>query len=123
MFKSIDNGVTWTQLVDASGTLATGTIRAIVISDTGTLYAGADNAVDSPIGVFQSDNDGVSWSPIGTQALGLSNRRVQSLLVDGTILYAGTREEPGVPGGVFKWNGVTWTPVDPTGFVSPNCGS
>jgi Abnormal spindle-like microcephaly-assoc'd, ASPM-SPD-2-Hydin len=112
VFKSINNGATWTKLVDASGTLATRTIRAIVISATGTLYAGADNGVGAPIGVFQSDDGGVSWVSIGTQALGLLNRKVQSLLVDGTILYAGTREEPGVPGGMFKWNGTSWTQIN-----------
>ena len=111
MFKSIDNGVTWTQ-PDPTGRLETRPIRAIVISDTGTLYAGADNSVAASSGVFQSIDGGISWIPIGTAAKGLSNRKVQSLVVDGATLYAGTHEEAGVPGGVFKWNGTTWTQIN-----------
>src|SRR5262249_21041002 len=43
---------------------------------------------------------------------GLGNKEVQALAWDGTNLYAGTREETGVTGGVYKWNGSTWSSIN-----------
>jgi hypothetical protein len=115
VFKSVDNGVNWAQ-ADPTGPISTRTIRSIVAGAPGTLYAGADNAVDSTNGVFQSVNNGTTWTPLSSQP---ANRKVQSLAWDGTVLYAGTREEgsPLVTGGVYKWDGLVWTLANGT---SPN---
>jgi len=112
VFRSTDNGATWAQ-ADPTGPIATRTIRSIVAGAPGILYAGADNAVDSTNGVFQSINNGATWTPLSPQP---ANRKVQSLAWDGTVLYAGTREEgtPLVTGGVYKWDGVAWTLVNGT---------
>src|SRR5262249_8873406 len=77
VFKSIDGGATWVQS-DPTGPTATKTIRSLVIDTaSGTLYAGADNAVDSSAGVFKSLDSGNSWAPLPAQP---ANRKVQSLV-------------------------------------------
>ncbi len=59
-------------------------------------------------GVFQSTDGGGTWTPLPAQP---ANKKVQALAWDGVNLYAGTRERGARPftGGVFKWNGSTWT--------------
>ena len=108
VWKSTTTGATWSQL-DPTGPLASRTVRALIFGAGSTIYAASDNNVTATSGVFQSDDGGNVWTPIGTAALGLSNRKVQALAWDGTSLYAGTREENGVTGGVFKWNSTAWT--------------
>ena len=96
-------------------------------SDNGTLYAGVEDPVNAPSGsgVFQSIDGGTNWTAMDT---GLTNKKVQALAVDGASLYAGTREETVTvgsttttfTGGVFKWNGSTWTNIS-SGTGPPVC--
>jgi hypothetical protein len=134
VFKTIDGGDTWTQM-DPMGLIATRTVRALVRDAlTGTLYAGTEDAVDAASGgVFQSIDQGTTWTPMDA---GLANKKVQALALDGTTLYAGTREEgecsgqPPQPltcveGGVFRWDGMSWARIN-TGLVeeqSEDCNS
>lgn len=97
---------------EPGGTLATRTVRAIVNGAGGTLYAGVDDPVDAASGgVYQSTDGGDTGTEIGGTTL--TNKKMLALAFDGITLYAGTREETvgstTFTGGVFAWNGSTWT--------------
>jgi photosystem II stability/assembly factor-like uncharacterized protein len=115
VFRTTDGGETW-----MPRRLAGRRIRALV-RDPGppaTIYAGVENSADAASGgVFKSQDGGGTWAPLDA---GLTNKRVLSLVLDGSTLYAGMDG-----GGVFKWNGATWTPVSSAGngVVSPNCAN
>jgi hypothetical protein len=111
VFKSTDGGASWTQS-DPAGPLAARTVRALAVDGVGTtLFAGVeeDDAGAATGGVYVSFDFGGSWIPLGT---GLTSKKVLTLAWDGATMWAGTREEQGVPGGVFKWNGSMWIPFN-----------
>ena len=91
VFFSSDDGMNWS----ARG-LANMTVSALAV-DGAKLYAGGD-------GVFQSTDNGTSWSDIGS---GLGTQTVRALCVSGTYLFAGTAA------GVYRAStaGGGWTPV------------
>jgi Glucodextranase, domain B/S-layer homology domain len=108
VFKSTDGGATWVQ----KGLFGGFTVRALVRDATppGTIYAGVENEPGAASGgVFSSVNGGDTWVALDN---GLTNKKVQSLALDGSTLYAGTREEGTAPnvvaGGVFMWDGTLW---------------
>src|SRR5690348_16098652 len=73
-------------------------------------------------GVFLSTDDGSNWMPLDN---GLTNPYVNSLVVSGTNLFAGTTTVyGGIGGGVFRStdNGATWT-LASSGLTNPsvNC--
>ena len=103
VFKSTDGGITWAQ---AGAELAGKSVRALVKPST-TIYAAVEDLPGaSSGGVYQSTDGGATWTAMDS---GLTNKKVQALVWDGTSLFAGTREESGVTGGVFRWDGLTWT--------------
>jgi len=101
IFRSLDQGESWTQLSTGSlveiqpGTAAETNIPSVVnnglplttiyalAEDRGILYAGTDQ------GLYQSNNEGVSWSEVrdGSQSL----KGVRALLTVGETLLIGTR--------------------------------
>src|SRR5262249_57093723 len=80
VFKSVDGGFTWNQ-TEPAGLLGSRTVRALVQDGAGTLYAGVEDAVDtpSPGGVFRSVDGGATWTPMDS---GLTDRKVQALGFD-----------------------------------------
>ncbi len=93
VFKSTDGGGTWAQ----KG-LEGLTVRALVRDPAppAKIYAGVENAATAATGgVFVSEDGGDTWTPLDN---GLTNKRVLSLALDGSTLYAGTFEESGVSG-------------------------
>src|SRR5262245_25879652 len=102
VFVSTDSGTTWTPRG-----LAGLTVRALVrkAGSPATLYAGVENDPGAASGgVFSSQDGGANWTPLDT---GLTNKKVQALVLDAGTLYAGTDG-----GGVFVWDGATWTAVN-----------
>ena len=95
------------------------TVRALVRDPTppATIYAGVENDPAALTGgVFSTQDGGDTWTPVGDATL--TNKKVQSLALDRlglaagqpATLYAGTRQENPVSGGVFMWNGSTLDP-------------
>jgi ligand-binding sensor domain-containing protein len=80
VFLSTDNGTNWTSV---NSDLTSMYINSLAVSPNGTsgtkLFAGTNS------GVFVSTNNGTSWS-----SSGLTDRKINTLVVDGTYLYAGT---------------------------------
>jgi Secretion system C-terminal sorting domain len=145
IFVSTDNGNTWTATNDGSTGLPDDAVQSIVFSDT-NLFAASNDGVylsmnngtswtpansglpglvqcfaDSGVnifagtnsGVFLSSNNGTTWMPVNS---GLTNLNVQTLLVTGGNLYAGT-----LGGGVYLStnNGAGWT-ADDSGLTDLN---
>lgn len=75
MFSTTDNGITWLQ---QNNGIYRATVRAVV-SQSSTVYAGAENA-----GIFRSTDGGIRWDQVkpGTS--------VHSLAAKGNSVYAGT---------------------------------
>ena len=111
VFRSIDGGNSWEQLLDLDGLMVT---RLAVDTSTGRLFAGTStymgyNGVVSylnvaPQGVYVSNDGGDSWTQANPP---LNNEYVESLLVyDGTA-YLGTYFS-----GMFtSTDGIDWTPA------------
>ncbi len=95
VYLSTNNGTSWT----SANSGLTGPVQCFADSDS-TVFAGTNN------GVFLSSDNGTSWVPANS---GLTNLNVQSLLVSGANIYAGT-----VGGGVYRSavNGISWTAVN-----------
>jgi len=116
VFRSADNGITWTAqtngLADASGGILTA--KAFVITPTGRIIRGGDNAswnnkVGSPI--FYSDNQGANWTevplPFASSTRNPAGIGVSDLVMhQGAIYFSDLLSE-----GVWKStnNGLTWT--------------
>lgn len=87
VWKSIDDGATWTPLGEALASLAIGSI-AVDPQDDQTIWVGTgegNSSCDSygGVGVYKSSNGGASWSgPFGTAQFG--NRGIPSIAVDRT---------------------------------------
>lgn len=99
IFKSTNEGVSWTQLVTGNTTL-----RDII---TIPKPAGGFNIlVGSLDGMFLSTNEGVSWTTINS---GLGYRNINSVAASGTNVFAGS-----YGGGVYLStnNGTNWTQIN-----------
>ncbi len=109
LWRSYDGGATWTSNTDAMPTLG---VSAIVFDpvNPARVYIGTGDrdAADSPgLGVWRSDDGGLSWTPAGDA---LSDRVVGDLLIhpeNPAVLLAATS------GGVWRSadSGDTWTQV------------
>ena len=116
VFRSTDNGVTWTPqttgLADAFGGILPA--KAFVVTPTGRVIRGGDNAswnnkVGSPI--FYSDNQGATWTevplPFASSARNPAGIGVSDLVThQGALYFSDVLSE-----GVWKSadNGLTWT--------------
>lgn len=97
LYKTTDNGITWTQ----DNFLQNIPIASIIIDENNNIYCGT-GYYDSGAGMYYSDNGGQSWIQIG-----LAGKVVLSLAFDSErSLYAGTLTD-----GLFKTTdlGQNWT--------------
>lgn len=106
VYRTTDNGTTWTAMNTGLGTNLNVTSFAISGS---TIYAGTFGG-----GVFKSTITGSSWTPVNT---GITNLQIQSLVASGTKVFAGTF----YGGGVYFSNnsGSTWTHIN-NGLTNTN---
>jgi photosystem II stability/assembly factor-like uncharacterized protein len=101
VFRSTDGGQNWTVSNGTGDVMLVGRdIRSLAVSGS-LLFAGS-------AGVFRSADNGVTWT-----AKGLANFAVVSFAVNGSTLFAGTKN-----GGVFRStnNGDNWEQVLPSDF-------
>jgi photosystem II stability/assembly factor-like uncharacterized protein len=104
IFRSTDNGTTWTQINLSIPDLS---ISSFVVNGM-TIFAGTN------AGVFRSTDNGANWSLVGTSSTGLSSTGIASLAIKDTTLFAAT-----YPNGIFRStdNGASWTAAN-TGLPS-----
>ncbi|MES2593441.1 MAG: hypothetical protein V4608_16280 [Bacteroidota bacterium] len=93
---STDNGVNWTQ---SNTGLTNLNIRAILISGS-NIFAGTYGG-----GIFLSTDNGANWTAMNTGLSNTSSKKIYSLAIIGTTLFAGT--DDGLY--VSADNGATWT--------------
>lgn len=92
IFKTTDNGQSWTQLNTGLPNL---NVFSVAINGS-RIFAGTNNS-----GVYISENNGLSWQEIN---IGLTNKNINMLTLVGNNLFASTT------GGVFISidNGISW---------------
>jgi photosystem II stability/assembly factor-like uncharacterized protein len=95
LFKSTDGGQSWASA--SSGLPKDSWIPVLVVDrESGTLYAGVYDSLESRDDVYRSTDSGVSWSPLGSGLFGhVSSLKIDS--VNSRKLYAGTS------GGLFAF--------------------
>jgi photosystem II stability/assembly factor-like uncharacterized protein len=107
VFRSMDNGDSWTALTTTG--LTNRSILSLVINARGDIFAGTDGG-----GIFRLLNGSAGWESVNT---GLTNRVVRSFAINSSngYIFAGTA------GGVFRStdNGNTWMPAN-TGLTDQN---
>ncbi|MFZ1461706.1 MAG: T9SS type A sorting domain-containing protein [Ignavibacteria bacterium] len=110
IFLSTNNGTSWTTVVDMSNN-----VLCLAVSGT-NLYAGTGDYPVGSGGVFLSTNNGSNWTGVNN---GLTNRGVNTLVVFGSNLLAGTY------GGVFLStnNGTNWINKNQGFNVDPVVGT
>ncbi len=99
LYRSYDNGDSWSRIDGATTGFRSTDIRAFTISSI-TIYAGTKN------GIYRSINQGSDWTIAGSTTNGLTSISITSLAVGLNFsLYAGT-----IDGGLFRStdNGTTW---------------
>lgn len=95
IFRSFNNGQTWTEINFGLTNLF---INAIEFDSSGVIYAGTNGG-----GLFRSSNNGLSWAAVNN---GLTNLYVKAIAFKGnTHIFVGTKG-----GGVFRStnSGVNW---------------
>jgi len=97
VFLSTNNGMNWTGI--SAGRLPDSNVTTVAVNGS-YIFAGTDTD-----GVFLSTNNGTTWTAVDS---GLTNKGIQSLVVSGTNIFAGTS------GGVFLTSdsGETWTAIN-----------
>ncbi len=99
VYISFDNGSTWSQ------TSLTANIACLAMNGN-SIYAGA---IGANAGIYKSTNNGANWS-----LLGLSGYRIQSILIDGSNIFAGVSGS--------NYNGVYLTTNDGVTWIEKNQG-
>jgi len=109
VFRSTDNGKNWT----AANNGFTDSLYVKCIAVCGNnIFAGADNNYSTGGFIFVSNNNGSSWTKVGS-----TNTSISSLEVTGSNIFAGVDN-----GGLYLStnNGLTWNSVNSTGLPQ-NC--
>lgn len=117
MFKSTDDGVSWSQLSStASGTPQTydnafDYVHNVIVNPSdGTVYAAASNIL------LKSTNGGTSWSTVRGS---LANNSWTDVAVTSTGVVYATLNSSVTNAGIWRsTDGSTWTNITPSGFPS-----
>ena len=120
IWKSIDNGTTWTPLTDELPQIGVSGI-AVDYSNSNVIYiaTGDKDAGDSySVGVYKSIDGGLTWNPTGTMG-GSNPSRAGDILIHPTnnqILWCATNN------GIYKTTnaGISWTQVQTGDFAQGN---
>ncbi|MBI5020536.1 MAG: T9SS type A sorting domain-containing protein, partial [Ignavibacteriales bacterium] len=102
MFRSIDDGMTWTEAGLPGKYVLNITVKSFGLGAT-KMFAGTNGQ-----GAFLSVDNGTSWNPINT---GLTSNYVRTFLISDSGIFAGTGD------GVFRStdDGTSWNPAGLTG--------
>src|SRR5260221_411281 len=117
VWKSLDDGATWSPVFDSQGTLSIGALLVVTGTSGYTVYVGTGEANTSSdsyagIGVLASTNGGGTWSQVGGAEL--NGALVFRLAQDGNKILAATSH------GLYSSTGGAWTAVlQPRGTVAP----
>jgi len=112
IIRSTDNGKTWQ--VSADG-INYSSVQCLASSATGTIYAGTGNYYWQGDGLYESTNNGMSWTRV--QGIPSAYRDVSSILVvKPNLIFVGFDGGDPAESGVFRYDGSSWTQISTTAF-------
>jgi hypothetical protein len=121
VFKSVDNGVTWTQLASTAGGDPQSFDRAwdyvwniAVHPNTGNIYAAAYNAI------YRSTDGGTTWTVVrgGAETGPYSELTDVAIASDGTIYATGSPGSATLQGVWKSTDGTAWTNITPNDMTT-----
>jgi hypothetical protein len=125
VWKSTDNGVTWTRVVAHAGWSKRGYHSHVVLSDGSIVLMGGVYSSSYYNDVWRSVDNGATWTEMTAHA-GWKARALASsgVMPDGSIILMGGNSASGVLNDVWRStdNGATWTLVNPSAGWSPRDG-
>lgn len=120
IWKSIDNGTTWTPLTDELPQIGVSGI-AVDYSNSNVIYiaTGDKDAGDSySVGVYKSTDGGLTWNPTGLTFSDINSRAGDIVIhpTNNQILWCATND------GIYKTTdaGISWTQVQTGDFAQGN---
>jgi photosystem II stability/assembly factor-like uncharacterized protein len=114
IFRSTDNGNTWSLVYSSNSTLFS--ISSIAMNSS-FVYAGT-NETTGGHGVFRSSDKGISWSPGITGYTPLLPNEILALSVSGSVVLASSAYDIGAAGMYRSTdNGNNWKRVSPSGIT------
>ena len=125
VWRSTDNGVTWTRVTANAGWSARSYQRTVVMTDSSIVLMGGADTNGIKNDVWRSTDNGTTWTQI-TGSAGWSARSYPSSVVmpDGSIVLAGGEDITGIRNDVWRStdNGATWTRVTGSAGWAPRYG-
>jgi len=125
VWRSTDNGVTWTKMTASAGWSARSYQSTVVMPDCSIVLMGGAVSAGLKNDVWRSTDNGATWTQV-TASAGWSARSYPSSVVmpDGSIVLAGGEDSTGVKNDVWRStdNGATWTQVNASAEWAPRYG-
>jgi len=125
VWRSTDNGITWTLVNASAGWSARSYQRTVVMPDGSIVLLGGADTNGIKNDVWQSTDNGTIWTEV-TGSAGWSARSYPSSVVmpDGSIVLAGGEDITGVKNDVWRStdSGATWTQVNASAGWAPRYG-
>jgi len=125
VWRSTDNGVTWTKMTASAGWSARSYQSTVVMPDGSIVLMGGAASSGLKNDVWRSTDEGATWTQV-TASAGWSARSYPSSVVmpDGCIILAGGEDSTGVKNDVWRStdNGATWTQVNANAGWAPRYG-
>jgi len=125
VWRSTDNGVTWTRVTANAGWSARSYQSTVVMADGSIVLMGGADTNGIKNDVWRSTDNGTTWTQI-TGSAGWTARSYPSSVVmpDGSIVLAGGEDITGIRNDVWRStdNGATWTRVTGSAGWAPRYG-
>jgi len=124
VWRSTDNGTTWTQLTASAGWTARAGHSSVVMSDGSIILMGGGGFAGGTVknDTWRSTDNGVTWTQL-TASAGWTARAGHSSVVmpDGSIVLMGGGDGGGVKNDVWRStdNGATWTQLTTSAGWTP----
>jgi len=125
VWRSTDNGVTWTMMTASAGWSARSYQSSVVMRDGSIVLMGGADTTGLKNDVWRSTNNGATWTQVNANAVWSARSYPSSVVMpDGSIVLAGGEDLTGVKNDVWRStdNGATWTQVNASAGWAPRYG-